>query len=565
MKRNKNLDIVRALAVLAVVIYHISVITNINIPIKPLQDILNYGGEFGVTIFFILSGFAIYSSMKRSGKDFKYHNFITKRLSRILPQYYISLIILLLFTNMAVYLNMGNIGNIFSHIFLFHDWYPSFQGAISGVCWTLGVIFQFYLISPLIFYCIEKKPKLTMLFSVIFSIAVKAFIYHFIIAKSINGDLGVAYYFGLGRTIVTALDTFVIGMFLGRYVKVPEDNKKIIFNIIGLVISTSAFIAWIYVAKNNVLYSDSIVGYIWHTVLAIVLAVMMYFFANIKLPLENPVLKALLFISKYEYGIYIWHLLMINALCSNSEIIMQYIVWQRKITYVILLGISIASGVLMTEIIDNINFKEMYLKLRTPIINTAKVCGALILCLIFYKVFKILPEICSNYVILIDSIIVLIITSIFYKKLNVEKLTLKSVIIYTVSILIVPIGYSVYKIITNFPTEFGIHLEYIILLMQNITIKFYSNIFAVVLMGIIIGSMYITYHKLDKKDKTYVLILLFGMLANIIYLILGYIISGEKAVMAEEFNRDYTRIIMIQVIASAVLLKPIFLKEKQGE
>ena len=36
-------------------------------------------------------------------------------------------------------------------------------------------------------------------------------------------------------------------------------------------------------------------------------------------------------ISKYEYGIYIWHLLMINALCNNSEIIMQYIDFGEKI------------------------------------------------------------------------------------------------------------------------------------------------------------------------------------------------------------------------------------------
>jgi len=123
----------------------------------------------------------------------------------------------------------------------------------------------------------------------------------------------------------------------------------------------------------------------------------MYFFANIKLPLENPILKALLFISKYEYGIYIWHLLMINALCNNSEFIMQYIVWQRKITYVILLGLSIASGVLMTEIIDSINFKEMYLKLKEPIINTAKGGIVIFSCILVYKSICVLPETYNNF------------------------------------------------------------------------------------------------------------------------------------------------------------------------
>lgn len=571
MKRNRNLDIVRALAVLAVVIYHINVITNINIPIKPVQDILTYGGEFGVTIFFILSGFAIYSSSSRSGKDFKYHNFVTKRLSRILPQYYISLIILLLFTNMAAYLNVGNIGNIFSHIFLFHDWYPSYQGAISGVCWTLGVIFQFYLISPLIFYCIEKKPKLTVISSVIFSVVCKAFVYHFVIAKSVNGDLGVAYYFGLGRTIITALDTFVIGMFLGKYLKVPEDNKKIIFNIIGLVISTIIFVAWLYTA-NNGLYKDSIIGYIWHSVLAIILAFMMYFFSNIKLPEENWLVKFLFFISKYEYGIYIWHLLLINALCSNSEIIMQLVAFKRKITYVILLMLSIASGVFMSEIIDNINFKEIYLKLKKPIINMFKIIVVITVGLLIYKLINIIYNINNANVFngnikdIIFNCLYVLITVCFIKLLVYDRKN-KFIVVpaYVILTLIIPIALKTYSMFSN-DLEIKIHFENIILLMQHITNQFYSNIFAVLFTGIILAGMYITFTKLDKNDKLCVVVGIADILINIFVIILGYIITiNGKEILSESFNKYYAKLLIFQGLIALIMLKPIFLKESIEE
>ena len=405
MERNRNVDIIRAFAILAVVIYHIFCITNIAIPNEFLQSILGYAGEFGVTIFFILSGYSIYSSIKHKGDKFKYYEFVCKRMKRILPQYYICLMILLLFTNMAVYLNYGNIGNLFAHIFMFHDHYPTWQGAISGVCWTLGVIFQFYLISPLLFKMIEKKPKLTLCSSIIFSVLIKFFIYHLVLSKAINVVVPEHYYFGLGRTIFTALDSFVMGMFLGKIIKLPKDNKKVIINIIGLIISSITFILWLFVDRNRVnvlgvntgLYSDCIEGYVFHCVLAICLSFMIYFFSNIKLPLENEIARLFLFISKYEYGIFIWHLLLINALCQNSQFIIDLVTTQRKITYIILLFLSIASGAFMTELIDNINYKEIYLKFKKPIKNTMLTVVGIFVCILVYRSIKLLPEIYNNF------------------------------------------------------------------------------------------------------------------------------------------------------------------------
>jgi len=402
MKRNKNIDIVRAFAVIAVVIYHIYAITGVSFSLEPIQILLKYGGEYGVAVFFILSGFSIYVSLNRKKENFTYHNFIAKRLERILPQYYISLIFLLLFTSAAVYLSSYHIYNLFSHMFLFHDLYPSSAGAISGVCWTLGVIFQFYLISPFLYKAIEKKPKLTLFTSLIFSIGIKAFLYHYVL---IPQQASFEYYFSFGKALYTSIDIFVLGMFLGKIITIPEDNKKIVKNIIGLIISFIVFFAWIYIDCNRIsiwgintgIYSDCIHSYIWHSGLAIILSFMIYFFSKIKFNESHPIIKSLLFIAQYEYGIYIWHLILIRALSDNSEFIRIFITYQRKMTYVILFSLSIGTGVLMTEIVDNINFKEMYLKFKPLIKKLINYSIVLIVILLTLNSFTLLPKIYNNF------------------------------------------------------------------------------------------------------------------------------------------------------------------------
>ena len=61
MRRNKGLDIVRAFAVMAVLIYHFYVLVDntryLSYPL--LHKLISIGGEVGVTLFFIISGYGI--------------------------------------------------------------------------------------------------------------------------------------------------------------------------------------------------------------------------------------------------------------------------------------------------------------------------------------------------------------------------------------------------------------------------------------------------------------------------------------------------------------------------
>ena len=123
MERNKNVDIIRAIAILLIVVYHIFALSHVPLFKGKLSPFIEYGGEYGVTLFFILSGFAIYKSLFRRKENFNYKSFIVDRLKRILPEYYISIIILLCLAG-GIVLLFTNKFDLFSHFFILHGFYP---------------------------------------------------------------------------------------------------------------------------------------------------------------------------------------------------------------------------------------------------------------------------------------------------------------------------------------------------------------------------------------------------------------------------------------------------------
>lgn len=406
MRRNKNIDIIRSIAILSVVFYHIFAITGITINYPIIRTFIFYGGEFGVSIFFILSGYSIYCSLKNkelSGEKFSYWNYLGKRIKRLAPQYYFSLSLILLFTGGAVYLSQGHLLNLFSHVFFFHNLFPSIAGAISGVCWTLGVIFQFYIIAPYIYKIIKKYPKITMIISVIISIVLKYLIFHFIFstAKETNSF----YYFSYGRQLFTSIDHFVLGMFIAQ-LGMKENKSNNICNVVICVISIILLYILLRVGtfinipfiNNTGIYSDCTMGYIWHSIMAIILGLGIYSFSKIKLKLNSLVGRFLLFISKYEYGIYIWHLILISTLFQNSQFI-QIICknYNPIFMYIILTALSICVGYVMTKLIDNLDYSKFFKENKDNIFKFIKVCLVLLVIYCVYKTVLIIKPTINNF------------------------------------------------------------------------------------------------------------------------------------------------------------------------
>ena len=378
VKRNINIDIIRGMAILMVLVYHICVIGNIKFNSSLINTLISSGGDLGVTIFFILSGFSIYKVL--SNKQETYTSYLKSRLSRLSPHYYISIIIVLLLTPTAVYLSKEHIFNIISHFFYFHNLFISFHGAISGVCWTLGVIFQFYLIAPLLQKLINKYPKTTLIVSIIITLLSKGILYYIILPS--NKALGAMYYFVYGRQLLTAIDAFVIGMFISKYEKKVQTNSIIKYILIPILLAIIILIiiyGYNYKGISNVLiYSKSLKGVLYFTVLSIFVGLFIYVFSTMKIS-SNMVSKFILFISKHEYAIYIWHLLILKNLLEYSSFFKQIVNKNPIVSVLTLSFVLIITSYLIDVIISSIDFTNLEVMIKNNNKNVIKLVIAIIM------------------------------------------------------------------------------------------------------------------------------------------------------------------------------------------
>lgn len=353
MERNKNVDICRGGATLLVVLYHVWVLCGA-VPFRSnvLTAIISLGGEVGVTAFFLLSGYGIYCSLSATDMRGKISllPFMKKRLARILPQYYFCLFMILFFMDGAYEWQTATLGDIITHLLLIHNFSPAYHGSLNGVLWTLGVIFQFYLIAIPIYYGIKRWKAAFCTGAIAATILIKVMVYRFILPNVAGGD---ALYFFAGRQLFTALDNFVIGMFVAHLVLNRKHTATQAKNIVGLCASLVFLLAWQMQGRQFGIHTNNLSGYVWHSVIAVALGLSIYFFSQVKFSLNNPPARCALWIAHYEYGIYLWHLLMIRNLLAKAPFMQSFIAngWYIPL-YVILIGMSILTGYVNSCAVD---------------------------------------------------------------------------------------------------------------------------------------------------------------------------------------------------------------------
>jgi peptidoglycan/LPS O-acetylase OafA/YrhL len=168
----KNLDCLRAIAALMVIFRHIG--SWLKFPDTPfylkLQQCLtlnDYGGRFGVYLFFVISGFLItYLMFLEQGatNTFNIKNFYIRRILRIWPLYFMVLLV-----GFAIYpfiINKCMHENYMekASLLMYSTFLTNYDNiryitpnGILGVQWSVAVEEQFYLIWPIIFIFFAKK------------------------------------------------------------------------------------------------------------------------------------------------------------------------------------------------------------------------------------------------------------------------------------------------------------------------------------------------------------------------------------------------------------------------
>lgn len=156
MKRNRDVEVLRALAIMYMLIYHYGMsITGIS-KTDTSTILIESFGQFALIGFFILSGFGSYCSFSRqeSNGTILYGSYIKRRLKAVIPLYYFWMVLALLFTSTVGFLSRENFKYVIEAFLLVQNF--DFNNEINGVTWTLAVLTQLYFIAFPVYIVVKR-------------------------------------------------------------------------------------------------------------------------------------------------------------------------------------------------------------------------------------------------------------------------------------------------------------------------------------------------------------------------------------------------------------------------
>jgi peptidoglycan/LPS O-acetylase OafA/YrhL len=118
--------------------------------------LFSYFGHYGVQLFVMISGFGLTLSMLR--REQRWGEFVINRLKKLYPLLITGVVVCLLgclVMNGRLF-NQGEWREIGYKFLFIHTLIPGSGLSINGPWWFFGLIFQLYLLFPLLFRCIKK-------------------------------------------------------------------------------------------------------------------------------------------------------------------------------------------------------------------------------------------------------------------------------------------------------------------------------------------------------------------------------------------------------------------------
>ena len=354
LSRKNNFDLIRVLAALQVVYVHSSKHLFDSVP--KTSTILYYVHEFiekfpGVPIFFTVSGFLVYWSLERNQKNLI--KFFKNRLLRIYPGLWVCLLITIILLLIFGAIQAEDFSNkqlyfwLFGQLTFFQFYTPDLirdfgVGTPNGSLWTITVEVQYYLVLPIIFFLLTRIKKTLYKNIGLFVIILSSLIFAYYVKNNYDPDtltnkIGAV-------TVLTYLYNFVFGILIfvnWNYINKFIENKAIYWLSFYLI-----YIMLFYFIGN--MYGKGYVPNIYGVIGFLLLAIL-----TISLAYSKPTLTFLTKGNDISYGVYIYHMLVINTLIELNI--------NSKLSFILSFIFSILLGVLSWRIVEK---KALKLKSR---------------------------------------------------------------------------------------------------------------------------------------------------------------------------------------------------------
>lgn len=308
MNYRKDIDGLRAIAVLVVIFCHLGMV-------------LFKGGFLGVDIFFVISGFLITYNItqKLNENNFSFKKFYLNRIKRIAPVLIVILVLLTVFNLLVLlpeplknYLEFLPYASIGLGNYAAANLNSGYFDAVSERyqllhTWSLGVEEQFYLFVPLLFFLLwkiknQKYRNGTIVFIYVLSIAVSVYFVEFTEQSKSN-------YYLLHTRFFEIFTGSMLAVFYHKGLPVINSKKGI-----GLLytISLGGILLFSYIFDGFSLWPG--LNALWVSLLT-VLIIFLGKEENApswgKQLLEYPAIR---FIGKISYSLYLWHWIIIATL-----------------------------------------------------------------------------------------------------------------------------------------------------------------------------------------------------------------------------------------------------------
>jgi len=303
------LDGIRGLAILSVVIHHMTIIGNGPAAIDRFVYSVFHVGWIGVDLFFVLSGFLITGILyDAKGEDGYFRNFYARRTLRIFPLYYA-----VVFFSLVILPHIPNSKTArFARIEGSEIWYwtylsnysiayvNEFRHGILDVSWSLAIEEQFYLVWPAVVLLLDRKTLMKVC-GVLMIVALGTRLY-----------LAQGNVFWIRCYVLTPcrMDALAAGAFVALAARGPRGARALI-----RPASILAPIAAIGIIAMKIIWPADCESMIWerysYTISAVGFA--SFLLLAITRPANSPVSRVLgrgilATLGKYSYAMYLFHL-----------------------------------------------------------------------------------------------------------------------------------------------------------------------------------------------------------------------------------------------------------------